>query len=87
LLKFLIGKGCEISRPIFREEDPGKVREANQALYVGCDAVILFYGTGDQTWIYQQSELTIGTAQVSELTWLLFVVSRGNGRRQRDESL
>lgn len=58
LLKFLIGKGCETSRPIFTGEDAGKVREANQALYMGCDAVILFYGTGDQTWkYYQQTEL------------------------------
>ena len=58
LLKHLIGKGCEISRPIFTGEDAGKVREANQALYMGCDAVILFYGTGDQTWkYYQQTEL------------------------------
>jgi hypothetical protein len=58
LLKFLMAKGCEISRPIFTGEDTGKVREANQALYMGCDAVILFYGTGDQTWkYYQHSEL------------------------------
>jgi hypothetical protein len=58
LLKFLIGKDFKISRPIFTGEDAGKVREANQALYVGCDAVILFYGTGDQIWkYYQQTEL------------------------------
>jgi hypothetical protein len=58
LLKFLIGKGCKITRPVFTGEDTGKVREANQALYMGCDAVILFYGIGDQTWkYYQQTEL------------------------------
>lgn len=58
LLKYLIAKGCEISRPIFTGEDTGKVREPNQALYMKCDAVILFYGTGDQTWkYYQETEL------------------------------
>ncbi|PWT82994.1 MAG: hypothetical protein C5B58_07245 [Acidobacteria bacterium] len=58
LLKFLIGKGLEISRPIFTGDDAGRVREANQALYMGCDAIILFYGAGDQTWKYfQQTEL------------------------------
>lgn len=58
LLRFLRDKGCEISRPIFTGEDAGKVREANQALLMGCDAVVLFYGAGDQTWkYYQQTEL------------------------------
>lgn len=58
LLKFLIEKGCKITRPIFVGEDAGKVREANHALYMGCDAVILFYGTGDEAWkYYQKTEL------------------------------
>jgi hypothetical protein len=58
LLKYLIGKGHEVTRPIFTGEDAGKVREANEALYAGCDAAIVFYGSGDQTWkYYQQTEL------------------------------
>ncbi len=58
LLKYLIGRGFRTSRPIFTGEDAGKVREANRALYMECDAIILFYGAGDQTWKhYQQTEL------------------------------
>jgi hypothetical protein len=57
-LRHLRGQGCEISRSIFTGADAGQVREANQALYMGCDAVVLFYGAGDQTWkYYQQTEL------------------------------
>lgn len=58
LLKFLKENGYKTSRPIFTGENAGKVREANQALYMECDAVIIFYGRGDQTWkYYQQAEL------------------------------
>ncbi|MEO5740016.1 MAG: toll/interleukin-1 receptor domain-containing protein [Vicinamibacterales bacterium] len=58
LLKHLLANGLAITRPLFSGEDAGKQREANQALYMACDAVILFYGTGDQTWkYYRQTEL------------------------------
>ena len=64
LLKYLVAQGCEVTSPIFTGEDAGKVRGANQALYMGCDAVILFYGAGDQSWkYYQQSDLKKMRAQ------------------------
>lgn len=77
LLKFLKEKGHNTSRPIFTGENAGKVREANQALYMECDAVIIFYGRGDQTWkYYQQAELKkmralrSGKPPLAELTYV-----------------
>lgn len=58
LLKYLKASGIGVTRPVFNGQDAGQVREANQSLCMGCDAVILFYGAGDQTWMYyQQTEL------------------------------
>jgi len=57
LLKFLRGRGLEVALPVFTG-DATQVREANQQLYMGCDGVILFYGTGDEAWkFHQQNEL------------------------------
>jgi hypothetical protein len=77
LLKFLKDKGYKASRPIFTGENAGKVREANQGLYIECDAVIIFYGKGDETWkYYQQAELKKmralrgGKALLAELTYV-----------------
>jgi hypothetical protein len=49
LRKNLKTKGFEVSLPAF-EGDAAAVREANQALLTNCDAVILFYGAGDEAW-------------------------------------
>lgn len=49
LRKLLKEKGVEVEIPAF-EGDAAAVREANQKLLVGCDAVILFYGAGDEAW-------------------------------------
>jgi hypothetical protein len=57
VLKFLKAQGLEVALPVFTG-DATQVREANQALYMGCDAVILFYGAGDEAWkFHQQNEL------------------------------
>ena len=43
--------------PIFAG-DAAALRQANQALLMECDAVILFYGAGDEAWkFHQQNEL------------------------------
>jgi len=56
-LKFLRGRGLEVALPVFTG-DATQVREANKQLYMGCDGVILFYGTGDEAWkFHQQNEL------------------------------
>lgn len=49
LRKYFRDHGCEVSLPAF-EGDATVVREAHQQLMVNCDAVILFYGAGDEAW-------------------------------------
>jgi hypothetical protein len=47
--KFLRNAGFNITTPIF-EGDAGVVREAHQQSMKECDAVIIFYGSGDEGW-------------------------------------
>jgi hypothetical protein len=47
--KFCRGQGFEVAIPAF-EGDATAVRQANQQLLTNCDAVILFYGAGDEAW-------------------------------------
>ena len=49
LRKFLKGAGIEAVIPVF-EGDAATIRQANQDLMTRCDAVILFYGAGDEAW-------------------------------------
>jgi TIR domain len=49
LRKFLKGEGADVVIPVF-EGDAATVRQANQDLMTRCDAVILFYGAGDEAW-------------------------------------
>jgi hypothetical protein len=49
LRKFCSGLGFEVAIPAF-EGDASAVREAHQQLLTNCDAVILFYGAGDEAW-------------------------------------
>ncbi len=49
LRKFLKGRGCDVQIPLF-EGDAATVRQNNQDLLRECDAVILFYGNGDEAW-------------------------------------
>ena len=49
LRKFLKGRGCDVQIPLF-EGDAATVRQNNQELLGECDAVILFYGAGDEAW-------------------------------------
>jgi TIR domain-containing protein len=49
LRKFCRGLGFEVAIPAF-EGDATAVREAHQQLMTNADAVILFYGAGDQAW-------------------------------------
>ena len=49
LRKFLKGRGCDVQIPLF-EGDAATVRQNNQDLLVESDAVILFYGIGDEAW-------------------------------------
>ncbi len=47
--KFCKQQGVDVSLPAF-EGDATEVRAANQKLMASCDAVILFYGAGDEAW-------------------------------------
>jgi len=47
--KFCREHGFEVQIPAF-EGDATALREANQQLLTTCDAVILFYGAGDEAW-------------------------------------
>jgi hypothetical protein len=47
--KFCREHGFEVQIPAF-EGDATAMREANQQLLTTCDAVILFYGAGDEAW-------------------------------------
>src|SRR5262249_26039721 len=47
--KFCREHGFDIQIPAF-EGDATALREANQQLLTSCDAVILFYGAGDEAW-------------------------------------
>src|SRR5260370_34902423 len=47
--KFCRGLGFEVAIPAF-EGDATAVREAHQQLMTNADAVIIFYGAGDEAW-------------------------------------
>lgn len=49
LRKFLKNRRCDVQIPLF-EGDAAAIRQNNQDLLTGCDAVILFYGHGDESW-------------------------------------
>ncbi len=42
-------QGIDVELPAF-EGDAGAIREANQNLLAGCDAVLVYYGAGDEAW-------------------------------------
>jgi len=49
LRKWLIDQAMEVKLPLFAGE-AAAVREANEQLLATCDAVLLFYGAGDEAW-------------------------------------
>jgi TIR domain len=49
LRKYLRGAGLDVEIPAF-EGDAATVRRANYELLTRCDAVVLFYGAGDEAW-------------------------------------
>jgi len=49
LRRFLRTRGIEVTLPAF-EGEAAEVRAANQRLLARCDAVILYYGRGDEAW-------------------------------------
>ncbi|MGC1324051.1 MAG: toll/interleukin-1 receptor domain-containing protein [Candidatus Udaeobacter sp.] len=49
LRKFLKGQVLEVQLPVF-EGDAATVRQAHQELLATCDAVLIFYGAGDEAW-------------------------------------
>jgi hypothetical protein len=57
LIRQLRGHGLEVRLPVFTG-DAAEVREANRQLVLESDAVLLYYGAGDEAWKYhQQAEL------------------------------
>ncbi|MDM0048617.1 toll/interleukin-1 receptor domain-containing protein [Variovorax sp. J22R115] len=52
LMKFIKSNGMDVTWPIFEGQDSGRLRELNESLCLRADAVILFYGAGDPTWMY-----------------------------------
>ncbi len=49
LRKYLKTQGFESKIPVF-EGDAATVRQSNQDLLSSCDAVLIFYGAGDESW-------------------------------------
>ena len=49
LRKFCRQRGFEVVVPAF-EGDASEVRKTNQQQLASCDAVVLFYGAGDEAW-------------------------------------
>jgi hypothetical protein len=49
LRKFLTTQGIDVQIPLF-EGDAATVRQDNQNLLAQCDALIVFYGAGDEAW-------------------------------------
>jgi hypothetical protein len=47
--KYLREQGCEVSLPAF-EGDATAIRDVHRQLMTTCDAVLLFYGAGDEAW-------------------------------------
>lgn len=58
LRKFLKSRALDAKIPLF-DGDAGVVRQANQELLTVCDAILLFYGAGDEAWKHTvESEFT-----------------------------
>jgi hypothetical protein len=49
LRKFLKGQDLEVQLPVF-DGDAATVRQTNQDLLTTCDAVLVYYGAGDEAW-------------------------------------
>jgi hypothetical protein len=49
LRKFLKSRGLDVQIPLF-EGDAAAVRQDNQNLLAQCDALMIFYGAGDESW-------------------------------------
>jgi hypothetical protein len=49
LRKFCAQAGFDVALPAF-EGDAAAIRKTNQQLLASCDAVVLFYGAGDESW-------------------------------------
>jgi hypothetical protein len=49
LRKFLKAHGFDVRIPVF-QGDASSVRRSNEELFTQCDAVLLFYGAGDEAW-------------------------------------
>jgi hypothetical protein len=69
LIKLLRAQGFAVTTPLFAGS-AAELREANSQLVGACDAVLLFYGAGDEVWkFHQQSELRkLGAAAGSSRT-------------------
>jgi len=52
LIKLLRTCGVQVTTPVFTGDDAA-VRDANIKLVSDCDAVLLFYGTGDDAWRFR----------------------------------
>jgi hypothetical protein len=49
LRKYLASQGLEVKTPVF-EGSPAEIRKANDGIKHQCDAVIIYYGAGSETW-------------------------------------
>jgi hypothetical protein len=57
LIRHLRSAGLQVTTPVF-SGDAATMREANQQRVATCDAVLLFYGAGDEAWkFHQENEL------------------------------
>jgi hypothetical protein len=47
--KYFRERGCDVALPAF-EGDAAALREAHRQLMTTCDAIVIFYGAGDEAW-------------------------------------
>jgi hypothetical protein len=76
LVKSLTARGVRVELPLVSGE-AGEVREGNQELMMSADAIVLFFGSGDDSWkFYQDKELTKVRAQRrDQLPWTFTYVA------------
>ena len=57
LFKYLREQALDVKLPAFTG-DAAEIRQTNQECMANCDAIILFYGCGDEAWkLHQQNEI------------------------------
>jgi hypothetical protein len=67
LRKYLIAQGCEVTLPLF-EGDEAELREDHEANLKTCDAVLIYYGQGSESWRRKKMREIQGSVRELPLT-------------------